>query len=114
MGKTVLARAVLHHIDTCARFEHRFFVSAEAATTAVELAALIGLHLGLDPGANLTDIVVQYFISQASPCLLVLDNLETPWEPAQVREGVENLLSLLAAVEQLTLIVSLCSSSWFL
>ncbi|KAJ7742237.1 hypothetical protein B0H16DRAFT_1861152, partial [Mycena metata] len=110
MGKTVLARAVLHHTDTCARFEHRFFVSAEAATTAVELAALIGLHLSLDPGANLTRTVVQYFISQASPCLLILDNLETPWEPAQGREGVENLLSLLAAVEHLALIITLRGS----
>ncbi|KAJ7711092.1 P-loop containing nucleoside triphosphate hydrolase protein, partial [Mycena metata] len=106
MGKTALARAVLHHTDTCARFEHRFFVSAEAATTAVELAALIGLHLGL-PGVNIAHTVVQYFASQASPSLLVLDNLETPWEPSQAREGVENLLSLLAAVEHLALVVTL-------
>ncbi|KAJ7735029.1 hypothetical protein B0H16DRAFT_135537 [Mycena metata] len=54
MGKTSLARAALHHTDTCTKFEHRFFVSAEAATTAVELAALIGLHLGLDPGKDLS------------------------------------------------------------
>ncbi|KAJ7753570.1 P-loop containing nucleoside triphosphate hydrolase protein, partial [Mycena metata] len=110
MGKTALARAALHDADTCARFEHRFFVSAEVATTAVELAAQIGLHLGLDPGTNFTRTVVQYFISQATPCLLVLDNLETPWEPAQAREGVENLLSLLAAVEHLALIVTLRGS----
>ncbi|KAJ7302602.1 hypothetical protein DFH08DRAFT_826484 [Mycena albidolilacea] len=44
MGKTSLARAVLHHPDTSAKFKHRFFVSAESATNRIELAALIGLH----------------------------------------------------------------------
>ncbi|KAJ7722345.1 hypothetical protein B0H16DRAFT_1473449 [Mycena metata] len=110
MGKTSLARAALHHADTCARFEHRFWASAEAATTAVGLAALTGLHLSLEPGGNLTRAVVQYFLSQTSPCLLVLDNLETPWEPAKSREGVENLLSLLSEVEHLALVVTLRGS----
>ncbi|KAJ7155780.1 hypothetical protein C8R46DRAFT_1196518 [Mycena filopes] len=81
MGKTSLARAALHHGETCSKFQARFFVSAEAATTAIELAALIGLHLGLNPGSNLIRPVVRYFAQQTSPCLLVLDNLETPWEP---------------------------------
>ncbi|KAJ7717151.1 hypothetical protein B0H16DRAFT_1476280 [Mycena metata] len=103
MGKTSLARATLHHRDTCTKFQHRFFVSAEAATTAVELAALIGLHLGLDPGNDLTKPVVRYFTWQTGPCLLILDNLETPWEPIQSRGGVEIFLSLLADVEHLAL-----------
>ncbi|KAJ7848249.1 hypothetical protein B0H14DRAFT_3673445 [Mycena olivaceomarginata] len=42
MGKTSLAKAVLHHPDISEKFEHRFFVSAESATNSVELAALIG------------------------------------------------------------------------
>jgi hypothetical protein len=54
MGKTSLARAVLHHPDTSAKFEERLFVSAESATTSIELAALIGLHVGLKPGTDLT------------------------------------------------------------
>ncbi|KAJ7763293.1 hypothetical protein B0H16DRAFT_1804266 [Mycena metata] len=105
MGKTSLARAALHHTDVCAKFEHRFFVSAEAATTAVELAALIGLHIGLEPGKNLTKPVARYFARQTGRCLLILDNLETLWEPIQSRGGVENFLSLLADVEQLALTV---------
>ncbi|KAJ6472106.1 hypothetical protein C8R45DRAFT_836176, partial [Mycena sanguinolenta] len=82
MGKTSLARAALHHSDTLARFEQRFFVSAEPATTSVELAALIGLHIGLNPGEDLTRAVVQY-LSKTPSCLLILDNLETVWEPIQ-------------------------------
>ncbi|KAJ7734805.1 hypothetical protein B0H16DRAFT_1766878 [Mycena metata] len=105
MGKTSLARVALHHKDTCTKFEHRFFVSAEAATTTVELAALIGLHLGLEPGHNLTKPVVQYFAQQSTPCFLVLDNLETPWEPIHSRGGVEDFLSLLTDVTHLALMV---------
>ncbi|KAF8207499.1 hypothetical protein K438DRAFT_1755539 [Mycena galopus ATCC 62051] len=102
MGKTSLARAALHHADTASKFQHRFFVSAEAATTSIELAALVGLHLGLNPGPDLTKAVVQYF-SRKPSSLLILDNLETVWEPIWARVGVENLLSLLSEVENLAL-----------
>ncbi|KAF8143946.1 hypothetical protein K438DRAFT_1875014 [Mycena galopus ATCC 62051] len=106
MGKTSLARAVLHHPDTSSKFEHQFFVSAEAATTSVELAALIGLHVGLKSGQDLTKPVVQYF-SRKMSCLLILDNLETVWEPIHSRAGVEEFLSLLTSLEHLALIITM-------
>ncbi|KAF8207349.1 hypothetical protein K438DRAFT_2013353 [Mycena galopus ATCC 62051] len=83
-----------------------FFVSAEAAATSIELAALIGLHLGLNPGLDLTKAVVQY-LACAPPSLLILDNLETVWEPRQTRAGVERLLCLLAELENLALMVTM-------
>ncbi|KAJ7926722.1 P-loop containing nucleoside triphosphate hydrolase protein, partial [Mycena leptocephala] len=106
MGKTGLARAVLHHPDITTKFEHRFFVSAESATTSIELAALLGLHLKLKPGKDLTKSVVQYF-SEQPPCLLILDNLETPWEPMHSRPSVEEFLSLLTDVPHLALIITM-------
>ncbi|KAJ7807766.1 hypothetical protein B0H14DRAFT_2609397 [Mycena olivaceomarginata] len=106
MGKTSLARAVLHHPDISTKFEYRVFVSAESATTGIELAALIGLNVGLDPGQDLIKPVVQYFSKQLSS-LLILDNLETVWEPIQSRGGVEEVLSLLTEVEHLTLIITM-------
>jgi hypothetical protein len=106
MGKTSLARAVLHHPDTSAKFEHRFFVSAESAPNSIELAALIGLHVGLNPGKDLTKPVVQYF-SRKPQCLVILDNLETPWEPTESRGGIEEFLSLLTGIPHVALIVSL-------
>ncbi|KAJ7309492.1 P-loop containing nucleoside triphosphate hydrolase protein, partial [Mycena albidolilacea] len=106
MGKTSLARAILHHPDTSAKFEDRFFVSAESASTSIELAALIGLHVGLNPGTDLTRPVVLYF-SRGPSCLLVLDNLETVWEPIQSRGGIEELLVLLIAVKHLALIITM-------
>ncbi|KAJ6492106.1 P-loop containing nucleoside triphosphate hydrolase protein, partial [Mycena sanguinolenta] len=104
MGKTSLARAALHHPETLTRFKERFLVSAEPATTSVELAALIGLHVALDPGKDLTKAVIQYFTRESS-CLLILDNLETVWDPIQSRSEVEELLSLLTEVQHLGLIV---------
>ncbi|KAJ7703489.1 hypothetical protein B0H14DRAFT_3647334 [Mycena olivaceomarginata] len=106
IGKTSLARAVLHHPDTCAKFDHRFFVSVESARTSVELAALVGLHLGLDPGQNLTKSVVQYF-SRKPSSILILDNMETVWEPIYSRNGTEKFLSLLIEVEHLALVITM-------
>ncbi|KAJ7899865.1 hypothetical protein B0H13DRAFT_1883582 [Mycena leptocephala] len=66
--------------------------------THVELAALIGAHVGLKLGKDLTCLVIQYF-SSSSDCLLILDNLETLWEPVEFRGKTEEFLSLLTDVE---------------
>ncbi|KAJ6470462.1 P-loop containing nucleoside triphosphate hydrolase protein, partial [Mycena sanguinolenta] len=106
MGKTSLARAVLHNPETSAKFEERYFVSAEAATTSIELAALIGLHVGLNPGKDLTKLVIQFF-SRKPSCLLILDNLEAVWEPFQSRGEVEEFFSLLTEIQHLGLIITM-------
>ncbi|KAJ7782596.1 P-loop containing nucleoside triphosphate hydrolase protein [Mycena olivaceomarginata] len=106
MGKTSLAKVILHFPQTLENFQHRFFVSAEAATTSIELAALIGLHVGLKPGTDLTKSVVQY-LSWKPSCLLILDNLETVWEPIQSRGGIEEFLSLFTEVKHLALLITM-------
>jgi Cdc6-like AAA superfamily ATPase len=112
MGKTSLARAVVHHPEISAKFkQYRFFVACDSAATKVELAALIGAHLGLKPGRDLSRPVVRYFSSNP-PSFLILDNLETLWEPAESRPDVEEFLSLLTSVPHLALMVranSLCA-----
>src|SRR4051812_4737298 len=77
MGKTSLAQAVLHQPEITTRYaQNRFFVSCTSATTKLELANLIGSHLGLKPGKDLTQAVLQHF-SKNPPSLLILDELET-------------------------------------
>ncbi|KAJ7133282.1 hypothetical protein C8R44DRAFT_849434 [Mycena epipterygia] len=105
MGKTSLAKAALHHPDIIFKYQHRFFVAADSATTNIELAALIGLHMGLKPGKDLTKPVAHYF-SNKGPSLLVIDNLETPWERMESRGGVEEFLSRLTDVAHLALMAS--------
>ncbi|KAJ7123522.1 hypothetical protein C8R44DRAFT_917625 [Mycena epipterygia] len=106
MGKTSLAKAALHHPDIISKYQHQFFVAADSTTTSVELAALIGLHIGLKPGKDLTKPVVHYF-SNNGPSLLVLDNLETLWEPIESRGGVEELLSGLTDIAHLALMITM-------
>jgi Cdc6-like AAA superfamily ATPase len=107
MGKTSLARAVIHHTEITQRYnQQRFFIACDAAATQVELAALIGTHVGLKPGKDLTRPVIQYF-SSSSDSLLILDNLETLWEPVKSRGNIEEFLSLLTGVNHLALVVGL-------
>ncbi|KAJ7479109.1 P-loop containing nucleoside triphosphate hydrolase protein, partial [Mycena latifolia] len=106
IGKTSLAKAALHHPDISAKYETKLFVACDSATTSIELAALVGSNLGLKPGRDLTKPVVQHF-AQGPPSLLVLDNLETPWEKIESRGGVEEFLSLLTDVQHLALIITM-------
>ncbi|KAJ7099864.1 P-loop containing nucleoside triphosphate hydrolase protein [Mycena crocata] len=107
MGKTSIARAILHHPQITARYNaQRFFVACDSVLTKVELAALLEAHLGLKPGRDLTRAVVEYF-SNSPTCLLVIDNLETLWEPMETRADIEDFLSLLTDVENLALIITM-------
>ncbi|KAJ7900489.1 hypothetical protein B0H13DRAFT_2517813 [Mycena leptocephala] len=107
MGKASLARAIIHHTEITERYnQHRFFVACDSAATQVELAALIGAHVGLKPGKDLTHPVIQYF-SSSSESLLILDNLETLWEPVESRGKIEEFLSLLTGVDHLALVITM-------
>jgi predicted ATPase len=109
MGKTSLARAIVHHAEITAKYtQHRYFVACDAAANRIELAACVGAHLGLKPSNDLTLAVVHYFTSEPL-CLLILDNLETVWEPTECRSDIEEFLSLLADVQHLALVVGVCN-----
>jgi hypothetical protein len=107
MGKTSLSRAVWHHPEVTARYDqHRFFVPCDTVSTSIQLACLIGTHIGLKAGKDLTGPVIHHF-SSGPPTLLILDNLETIWEPAESHADVEKFLCCLTNVEHLALIVSM-------
>ncbi|KAJ7436342.1 hypothetical protein FB451DRAFT_1454801 [Mycena latifolia] len=107
IGKTSMARAILHHPEISARYDqHRVFVACDTASTTVQLAGLIGAHVGLRPGNDLTQPVVHHFTS-GPPSLLILDNLETIWEARESRSEVEKFLALLADVDHLGLIITM-------
>ncbi|KAJ7713749.1 hypothetical protein B0H16DRAFT_1435811 [Mycena metata] len=107
MGKTSLAQAVLHHEEIIIKYRgNRLFVACDTAASKVELAGLIGAHLGMKPGKDLTRAVL-YHLSEGSPTLLILDNLETVWEPAESRKEVEEFLSLLTDITSLVLMITM-------
>ncbi|KAJ7331343.1 hypothetical protein DFH08DRAFT_940036 [Mycena albidolilacea] len=78
--------------------------SCDTAGTEMDLAAVIGPHLGMKRGKGLTRAVVQHFASSPQS-LLILDNFESLWEPIETRRDIEDFLSLLTDVEQLALVV---------
>ncbi|KAJ7243469.1 hypothetical protein C8J57DRAFT_1243416 [Mycena rebaudengoi] len=106
IGKTSLATAALHNPQVEARYSQRYFVPCHSSPTCPELAATIADHIGLEKGSNMSKRVAHYF-SHAPPSLLVLDNLETPWEAISSRFEVEEFLSLLTDVPHLSLVITL-------
>ncbi|KAJ7362484.1 hypothetical protein DFH08DRAFT_635914, partial [Mycena albidolilacea] len=106
MGKTSLARAALHHPQVTAKYAHRIFVAADSVTDKVGLVTLIASHIGLQPTPYLTKQVVQYFCECPS-ILLVLDNLETAWEPMSSHDEVEGFLSRLTDIGHLALVITM-------
>ncbi|KAJ7719500.1 hypothetical protein B0H16DRAFT_1700224 [Mycena metata] len=104
MGKTSLARTALHHEQIITKYQsNRFFIACDTASNKVELAGLIGAHLGMKPGKDLTQAVLEH-LTTAPPSLLILDNLETPWEPVECRKEIEEFLSLLTDIASLALL----------
>ncbi|KAJ7148217.1 P-loop containing nucleoside triphosphate hydrolase protein, partial [Mycena filopes] len=107
MGKTSLAKAVLHEDTIAGRYTHyRFFIPCDKAGSKIELATHISAHLGLKPGRDVTQAVLRQ-LSHNPPSLLVLDNLETVWEPVELRKEIEEFLSLLTDITTLALMVTM-------
>ncbi|KAJ6603275.1 P-loop containing nucleoside triphosphate hydrolase protein, partial [Mycena vulgaris] len=107
MGKTSLARSVLHHPTITGKYaQHRFFIACDSTLSKDELANLIGAHLGLKPTKNLTKVILHHFATNPA-CLLILDNLETLWELTEIRRDIEEFLSLLTDIKHLSLIITM-------
>ncbi|KAJ7719707.1 hypothetical protein B0H16DRAFT_1210314, partial [Mycena metata] len=107
MGKTSLSRAVLHHPQITVKYHvNRFFIACDGLTTKVELVNTIGAHLGLKPGKDLTQGVLRH-LSGAPPTFLVLNNLETLWDPVSSHKEIEEVLSLLTDITTLALMITM-------
>ncbi|KAJ7195937.1 P-loop containing nucleoside triphosphate hydrolase protein, partial [Mycena pura] len=106
MGKTSVARAVLHHPDIIHKYgECRIFVACDVASSMSELVALIVNCLGLKPGKNLTQQIIHHFESR--PPTLLIDNLETAWESSGSRKEIEEFLALLTDLQHLAVIITM-------
>ncbi|KAJ7849602.1 P-loop containing nucleoside triphosphate hydrolase protein, partial [Mycena leptocephala] len=106
IGKTTLAMAALHNPAIMEKYALRLFISCESASTCSDLVINIGSHLGLEPSSHLSKAIVWHF-GQCGPCLVVLDNFETPWEHLESRGQVEEFISLLADIPTLALLITM-------
>jgi tetratricopeptide (TPR) repeat protein len=103
IGKTTLTRAAANDPAVIARFGPRRHEAAlAAATTAAAMQDAIAGAVGADPKGGLPAIRARLL---PGPALLLLDNLETPWEAEP--KPVEALLAALATVPGLALMASI-------
>ncbi|KAJ7907095.1 hypothetical protein B0H13DRAFT_1879917 [Mycena leptocephala] len=89
--------AALHNPAIMEKYVLRHFISCESTSTYSDLVVNIGSHLGLEPSSHLSKAIVWHF-GQCGPCLVLLDNFETPWEHLESRGRVEEFISLLADI----------------
>lgn len=112
IGKTSVALSVLHNPRIVAHFGvQRLFVSCEAATSVDHIIGDLALSLHMTannvPG-QLFDAVLDRL--RQGPFLVALDNFETPWETPRTKSDVEILLQELAALDTVTLLVTIRGS----
>ncbi|KAJ7794975.1 P-loop containing nucleoside triphosphate hydrolase protein, partial [Mycena olivaceomarginata] len=106
MGKTSLAVAALHSAQVVDKYPTRHFIPCESAQTNDVLVATIAAQLGLHITRGTARHILHHLTSQP-PCLLMLDNFETPWEPVDGRPKVEELLALLADIPHVGLLITM-------
>lgn len=109
MGKTTLALSVLHDPAVVGRFNTRYFVSCEAVTSLQTLLTEVAdaLHLSLsERNENLYENILTE-LRQHPRKILVIDNLETIWEPDTCRAEVEEFLGHLDAIDSLSIIITM-------
>ncbi|KAF9065648.1 hypothetical protein BDP27DRAFT_1424625 [Rhodocollybia butyracea] len=112
MGKTSIARTVLHHPSVIEYFgtENRVWVPCIKATSVSLLKDTLydSLGVSLNTGDPLRDIIYD-LNSSKSPIILLLDNFETPWN-LHSQEEVQDVLFQLAELEHVALFVTMRSS----
>ena len=94
-GKTALAIWLLHSPQIAQKFgPRRYFVRCEPHRSRADLGVALATSLGLAVGQHAEALALAEL--ERGPAILVLDNLETPWE--HDRQSVEELLLRLAAL----------------
>ncbi|KAJ6548206.1 hypothetical protein DFH09DRAFT_629672 [Mycena vulgaris] len=105
IGKSSLALAVLHHEQIIDAFPDRYFVPCDSAYSPADLVSLLATHFGLETQS--TKAIIKHLKGLTGQVLLVLDNMETCWEPQHSRAAVEEVLSHLANTKHLGLILTM-------
>ncbi|KAJ7593753.1 hypothetical protein C8J56DRAFT_727541, partial [Mycena floridula] len=108
IGKTNLALAILHSNAVVARYgAHRYWIACDSAESANDLIVIISTYFGTDTKSNSLHGILICLKAMAVPILLVLDNLETAWEQLGKRLQVEELLSHLTGLVNVSLMITM-------
>ena len=107
MGKTTLALAAAYDARVIARFgkTRRFFFNLVPVSDADGLLRRVAANLGVDAAGAAAQVEAKIAACAAEPALVILDNLETPWQKDTA--ATEALLGRLAAIEGLRLVITI-------
>ncbi|KJA17320.1 hypothetical protein HYPSUDRAFT_218940 [Hypholoma sublateritium FD-334 SS-4] len=109
IGKTTTALAALHNPYVAMRYASRYFLSCESILSVEGLLTSILNILGIQSAHRNADNLgtICHSLQRPTRSILCLDNFETPWEPSETRAKVEDILSTLASISNLSLIITL-------
>ncbi|KAJ7589627.1 P-loop containing nucleoside triphosphate hydrolase protein [Mycena floridula] len=108
IGKTSLAQAILHDPNIVTKYgDHRYWISCDSSESANDLIAVAATYFGLDNTSDRMHAILRCLRTMSRHIFLILDNLETSWEPPTKRLEVEEFLSHLTGVENLSLMITM-------
>jgi tetratricopeptide (TPR) repeat protein len=108
IGKSNLCQHALDHPAVRDRYSsRRAFVRCDATLNRENLVAQIAAEIGVPPGPNLEVSVLAELEREA--CVVVLDNLETPWNASTPQ--VESFLRVLVGVPGVALVAGVRGGS---
>jgi GTPase SAR1 family protein len=102
IGKTTLVVTALHSTRVVENYPTRYFIACDSVQTINSLVA-IASHLGLEGSKSSMRHIIHLTMQPLT--LLILDNFETPWEPADGRVKIEEFLALLTDIPHVALLV---------
>lgn len=108
-GKTSLGIAVMNHAEVAAMYGSRiYWVSCEQAVSAARFLELVAGSFDVSiTSKDLLAEVIAFLRSFNEPCLLFLDNFETPWDLSENLSEVCMSISAIARLPHVNLLVTM-------
>ncbi|KAJ7588831.1 P-loop containing nucleoside triphosphate hydrolase protein, partial [Mycena floridula] len=106
IGKSTLALAVVHADKVLAKYgPYRYWISCDSAASANDLITIVANYFSVEGKGPRISAIIEHLSNLDQPFLLILDNLETSWEPSQIE--VEEFLSHITGILHLNLIITM-------
>jgi len=110
MGKTSVALAVIERPPIRKQFPgaNCVWVPCIEATSATLLLEILYIQLQVPGGKQVTlEKIITHLNASTQPCLLLLDNFETPWNAPGTQKQIEDILRQLAELNHIAIFITM-------